>query len=205
MLRVSDIMTKDVTTVSPELDLRAAFEMLARLHVSGAPVVTGKKVVGVVSLSDLAGFAATASGVPTEKSELPESVGFDSEAETPDEWIEGEEPPSAFFVDLWADAGAEVGERFAETASPEWNVLEEHTVSEIMNRTVCSLSPDASVEQAAELMKKAGVHRILVLDGKELAGVVSAKDIADAVAEHKLTSRTYVFTPGSEFDSRGFT
>jgi len=39
MLRLQDIMTRDVVTVSPELTLRDAMELLTSLHISGAPVV----------------------------------------------------------------------------------------------------------------------------------------------------------------------
>jgi len=41
MLRLRDIMTTDALTVSPETTVREAMELLARHHVSDAPVVSG--------------------------------------------------------------------------------------------------------------------------------------------------------------------
>ncbi|MGH7713105.1 MAG: CBS domain-containing protein, partial [Gemmatimonadaceae bacterium] len=58
-------MTTDVLSVSPELSVRDAMALLASRHVSGAPVVTGGKVVGVISSTDLLDFAASLPGVPS--------------------------------------------------------------------------------------------------------------------------------------------
>jgi CBS domain-containing protein/anti-sigma regulatory factor (Ser/Thr protein kinase) len=52
-LRVQDIMTRDVITVSPETSMRE-FGNLLRIHrMSGAPVLDKDKLVGVVSIQDL--------------------------------------------------------------------------------------------------------------------------------------------------------
>jgi CBS domain-containing protein len=46
-------MTRDAITVSPEMPLKEAAELLARHQVSGLPVVDEAKVVGVVSEADI--------------------------------------------------------------------------------------------------------------------------------------------------------
>ncbi|MGH7617950.1 MAG: CBS domain-containing protein, partial [Gemmatimonadaceae bacterium] len=67
-------------------------------------------------------------------------------------------------------------------------------VSEIMTRTpLCTLPSDADTHAAAALMTEQGIHRILVVDDDQLVGIVSSLDVARAVAEHKLTERTFVF------------
>lgn len=148
MLRLRDIMTTDVVAVPPELTIRDAMLVLSKHHVSGAPVVSGRKVVGVISLTDLA--------------------------------------------------------EFVEMPSPDPNALEEHTVSEVMNRKIFSLPPDTFVDKAADVMRTADVHRVLVMDGESLTGVVTTRDVADAVADHQLTTRTYVFDRKAERDERGW-
>jgi CBS domain-containing protein len=45
------------------------------------------------------------------------------------------------------------------------------------------------------MMRKFGIHRVLVVSRGRLVGIVSAMDIAKAVADSKLTSRVYVFNP----------
>lgn len=189
MLRIRDIMTRDLVTLSPEHSLREAMAILTSNHISGAPVISNQKVIGVVSLTDLAELASSAPGVPTERPEIAEWGEWDEPLDLP----EGEEPPSSWFERLWDDSGAEVGERMAKTEGPEWDVLQEHTVGEAMTRNVHSLPPGTSVELAAQFMRNASIHRVLVVEGDTLLGVVSTRDVSDAVADHKLTARTYVF------------
>lgn len=203
MLPLRDIMTADVVTVSPQTTLREAMELLAQRHLSGAPVVSGGELVGVVSATDLMAFVAALSGVPTEN-DTNDEWGEWPEASIARDTEQGDEPTSAFFSELWDDAGAQVTERFANVASPEWNVLEEHDVSEVMTRAPLSTLPaDASADAAADLMRRNGIHRVLVTDGQKLLGIVSALDIVKAAADHRFTSRTYAFNRDGEFDERG--
>lgn len=200
MLRLRDIMATDLLTVAPELTLRDAMELLVARHVSGAPVVAGARVVGVISLNDLVTFAASAPGVPTEREEPAEP----GDTEAAGEPIEGDEPAGLFYSELWADAGADVSARIAAPSGPEWNALEEHTVEEVMSRSIIALPPETPIDKAAELMRTDGVHRVLVMDGGALLGLASASDIADAVADHKVGTRTFVFGRKAERDERGW-
>lgn len=54
MLCAKDIMTREVSTLAPEATIREAMELLNSSHLSGAPVVRGANVVGVISMSDVA-------------------------------------------------------------------------------------------------------------------------------------------------------
>lgn len=193
MLRLYDIMTRELVTLSPEHSLREAMSILTSHHISGAPVLSNGTVVGVVSLTDLAEFASSAPGIPTQRPEQAEWGEWDEPRDLP----ENEEPASAYFQQLWDDAGSEASGRFEETGGPEWNALQEHTVGEAMSRRVQSLAPDTSVEQAAHFMREASIHRVLVMDDGKLLGLATTKDIADAVADHRLDTRTYVFGPPS--------
>lgn len=72
--------------------------------------------------------------------------------------------------------------------------LEDVTVSEIMTRDLKSLAPNCSVEQAAEFMRRNQIHRVLVMEGSKLVGIVTTTDVAKAVAQHRLHTNTYVFS-----------
>lgn len=191
MLRLQDIMTRDVVTVSPELSLRDTMDLLTTRHISGAPVVAGGIVVGVISLTDLAELAAATPGAPGERAEIPDW----GEYQDPLEWIDGEEPPAAYFAQLWEDSGADVVARMAETGGSGWNVLDELTVSDAMNTGVVALPPDTPVERAAEVMRRAGIHRLLVMEDGKLLGLVSTTDVTGAVADHRFSKQVYVFGP----------
>jgi CBS domain-containing protein len=52
-MRVKDVMTTEVTTVTPETPLKDAARLLLECGVSGLPVVHGDAVVGVLSEADL--------------------------------------------------------------------------------------------------------------------------------------------------------
>jgi CBS domain-containing protein len=52
-MKIADVMTRDVATVSPSTSLRETARLLVRRHISGLPVVDGTRVVGVVSERDL--------------------------------------------------------------------------------------------------------------------------------------------------------
>lgn len=202
-LTLADIMTSDVVTVSPDLDLREAIRLLAGRHVGGVPVVVGRAVAGVVSATDLMAFAASLAGVPSERAR---ETGPDSDDEwTPAwEWDEGDEPAATYFTELWADAGASVDERFSDAASPEWDVLGEHTVAEVMTRSVCALSPSVSVVAAADYMRRSRIHRVLVMRHHELLGIVSASDVANAVAQRRAVQHRRLFDDEMAFDRRGW-
>ena len=99
----------------------------------------------------------------------------------------------AFFHDMWNDAGPGINQRLRSVDGPEWNALGEHAVEEAMNPTVYFLAADTSVEIAAQYMREHAIHRVLVMEQDRLLGIVTTSDIAAAVADHKLTVRTYVF------------
>ena len=86
-----------------------------------------------------------------------------------------------------------VAERMSVTEGPEWSTLDDTTVTQAMTQKVCALPPGTPVAAAADYMRKHGIHRVLVMDGSQLLGIVSTSDISQAVADHKLTSRVYVF------------
>lgn len=52
-LRVSDVMTRELVTLSPENTMAQLMEVLQRHRITGVPVVEGERLVGVVSISDL--------------------------------------------------------------------------------------------------------------------------------------------------------
>src|SRR5437667_10449314 len=52
-MKVRDVMTKDVLIVAPETPLKEVARLLVEKRVSGLPVVSAGKVLGVISEGDL--------------------------------------------------------------------------------------------------------------------------------------------------------
>jgi CBS domain-containing protein len=67
------------------------------------------------------------------------------------------------------------------------NRVATHTrVNEIMTRQPKSVEPDTPVKVAAQEMLYLDVHRLLVVKGEKLLGVISQSDIVRAVASGRL-------------------
>jgi len=178
MTAVREIMSTELVVVSPQLSLRDLVDLLAQQRLGGAPVVTEGSIVGVITLADILSFQAGLPPVPIETSEAPEpQPEARGTADTEDEAV------SAFYVDLWPDAEAELPERAAALLGPEWDVLSQHTVEEAMSRKLWTISPDATIEAAARRMEEAQLHRLLVVERGSVSGIVTSADITRAVAE----------------------
>lgn len=184
MVTLRDLMSTDIHTLHPSDSLREAADLLTAEHISGAPVTEGGKVIGVVSATDVLHLAVSVPGAPSRREEHAEWGSFESP--DPLELADEEEATSVYFTELWEDAGADVLERFEKTDRPEWDVLEEHTVSEAMSRGLYALAPDTPADEGARYMLEHDIHRVLVLEDDELVGMVTTTDLVGAVAEHGL-------------------
>ncbi|GAE88908.1 CBS domain-containing protein [Acetivibrio straminisolvens] len=52
--KVQDVMTSQVTTVSPEMDVDEATKLMANQQIRRVPVVENNQIVGILSLGDIA-------------------------------------------------------------------------------------------------------------------------------------------------------
>lgn len=180
MLRLREIMTKAVITVSPELPLREVADLLARHRVSGIPVVSGRRVLGVVTSSDLLTFV---------DGEGPHGDTGRTDADDELELLEdGTDGAAAYFTDLWPEDESDLAERFERPAGESRDLFGGHVVADAMTRTRYALGPDAPVRAAADLMRRTREHRVLVVKDSELLGIVTSSDIVRAVGEGRLTS-----------------
>ena len=197
MLRLRDIMTTDVVTLDPDVSIREAMNLFTSRRISGAPVVAGNDVIGVISASDLVQFAAALSGRSTER-DTPGDEFPDFPSRIGDALLSnsnGEDDPTAlYFTESWDNDDASIVGRIETSSAGDWSALDDHTVSEAMTPApVHALMPETLVTAAAEYMRDHRIHRVLVMVGQTLLGLVSSSDIMAAVADGKLTSRTFVF------------
>ncbi len=52
-LKIDEVMTRNMRRATPEMKMREIMELFRQAHVSGAPVVSGDNLVGVISIEDL--------------------------------------------------------------------------------------------------------------------------------------------------------
>ncbi len=147
MLKVKDLMTRELLTLEPNTSIREAAEILATEHVSGAPVVHAGRPLGMVSATDLLEFIAA---LPAD----PEAV----------------------------------------SGGMDHGILDDHTVEEAMTAgPLTTIDADAPASRAAELMQAKHVRRLPVVVGDHLVGIITTTDLVKAVADRKLSYRTFVF------------
>jgi CBS domain-containing protein len=176
MLRLRDIMTRDVLTLRPDSSLREAIELLSGHHITGAPVVENGVLVGVVSGIDVMDAVAAEQRVQADSGE--------SWANGDDDTSDAEAETASWFT-TWEEPAAALG--LYEAASERQDgILEELTVADAMTRNLAELPPETEVHEAAAYMLDRGIHRVLVVDDGRLEGLVSTTDFLRLVARRKL-------------------
>jgi CBS domain-containing protein len=172
MLKLKDLMNSEVISVSPDLTLRELLEVFTELEVSGAPVVTGGQVVGVISMTDVFDLREDSGELTLRPGVDEPDAQSRKRSSSHDSW-----DPSEEALD-WARAAS----------SRDLDLLDQYTVADVMTREVLSQPSHTAVKKAAHHMLGLGISRILVIDEGELQGIVTTTDIVRAVAEGKLKS-----------------
>lgn len=149
-------MTRDVVALLPEMTLKQMDEILLARGVSGAPVVEGTRLVGVASRTD-----AVRALVDEQRQAARIADVYSSPYPIP-----------LAALDQLAKQSRKVTEHLA-TAR----------VRDIMTRSPITARPSDDLEDAARAMARERVHRLPVVEGDRLVGILSASDIVRAVVE----------------------
>jgi len=163
-LKARDIMQKKVARLTPSDTIDSALALLEEMHISGAPVVDEEgHPVGVLSVSDIMQRAHVSSDrLDTGRGDYVLSEIY---ADEEDDFI-----------------GDEVI-RNKQGYSPE--VLGRETVGDWMSSGVISVSPETSLARVCKLMSEQRIHRVFVLEKRELVGVITSLDVVRCVAQEE--------------------
>jgi len=154
MMRISEIMNRNVILLSPKMTIREAYEIFMKNNISGAPVVEDGKLVGILTLKDI---------LKVIKDRM-ESVGL---------YV----LPTPFdFLDIIPyQIPVESRESFKDLS----NIL----VEEVMRRRVHYVTPDSDVLEALDMLVRKGISRLPVVDeNMKVVGIVTRSDILRALA-----------------------
>jgi CBS domain-containing protein len=153
-LLARDLMQSDIITLSPDTPVLDIHRMFVEEEIHGAPVVDDDGVVrGVVSSLDLLRIV---------RDELEPGAG----ATTP-----------SYFRDELPYSGPDWG-RIPEDFQDR---LHDLTASDAMSRELVSVTPSAPAAEIAKTMRQHRIHRVLVIDDKELVGVITTFDLLQAL------------------------
>jgi CBS domain-containing protein len=146
-------MQQNVISVGPDTTLEELERLLVKHHVSGVPVLAYGQLVGVATRSDVLRQLLVAQGLAYSMLHYyRDHTGISGEPE--------DSPRIAL------SEAAIVGGRLADLK-----------VRDVMTENIVTISPSESVEHAATEMINRGIHRLLVVDGGELVGLVTSLDL----------------------------
>jgi CBS domain-containing protein len=148
MLLVRDVMNPEPVACQATDVVSDAVLLLKRNNVSGMPVLEGARLVGVVSESDLLKLLSA------------DEVGG-----------------------LWLPSPLEILEVPIRDLI-RWERLQagaeevgKTQVSEVMTKTVHTVTPEDTIEEAASIMVRHRINRLPVLEDEKLVGIVTRGDI----------------------------
>lgn len=156
MIKIKDAMQKEVITFRIDDKITDVAQILRENKISGAPVVSKGKVVGMISEADVMRLLEVHSPKinlilpsPFDLIELPLRMKHEYD---------------------------EIAEGIKKAASS--------TVGEVMTKKVISISEDASISDAAEIMDSHDINRLPVVDKKGgLLGIITRGDIIGAMVK----------------------
>ena len=147
-LTARDLMESPVITLSPHDPLSSVRQLFFDEEIHGAPVVDDEgRILGVLTSTDLLRAAA-------------------------DEHDTARGDPG-YFRELF------------EISGPDWETapdgfldrLRERTASEFMTEAVASVDVNAAVSEVARTLRRNRIHRVLVVEGGLLRGIISTFDL----------------------------
>lgn len=161
MVKVREVMSSPVTSITPDTLVKDAAAMLAERNVSGVPVVENDTVVGVFSEIDVL------RSIKTTKKDLRlvfpsiSSLGIAFQEEVTQREI--------------LEAYEEVGNT---------------PVKDVMSKNVVTVSPDIALNEAIVLMVEHKIQRLPVVEDKKLVGIVTRGDIIRGLAKERANNKS---------------
>lgn len=155
-MKVRDVMSKDLITLAPTATLREAAITLADESVGGCPVVDDqRRMIGMLSEVDI--LEALKTQYKELRMLMPPEITF-----------------GISFVEI-------IKEREALAAFKE---VETTLVRDIMTKDVYSVAPEDNVEKAIHVMVQHKVHRVPVVEGGRLVGILTRGDVLRGFFRH---------------------
>lgn len=152
---VGDVMTRDVVCARADMRVLDLEALLLEKAVSGAPVLEGTRVVGVVSTVDVL-CALYQEHLDVQR-------------------------VSAFYLSPFSLSLPSLAHLFP-VARPMIGGLGDRKVRDVMGGRLLTVTSSDPVTTAAQRMIDHRVHRLVVIDDGRLAGIVSALDVLRVVA-----------------------
>lgn len=153
-LKAKDIMTKNVTCVSPEMKIKELAKIFVKDRINGAPVVDqNEDLVGIVSKSDI--------------------INFDFEKGV----------HASGISDYYSSTGLEPQQMTDDFIATDNTIVSDATVKDLMMTNVLTGDPNDSIPELSNKMYEKRIHRLVIIEGRKVFGIISTLDILKVVGE----------------------
>jgi CBS domain-containing protein len=196
-MRIDEVMTREVVTVSPTATLKEASEIFLAHGISGLPVVEGRRLVGVLSESDI--VAKETSGYANGEAGRPQARHLQREREA--ETVAEAMTPDPVVIEPWMSI---------------WHAADLMAVHEVNRLPVVDTGgslvgivtrddlvrafarSDRAVERdiRERVLPSVGLAPNDPLDVRVVAGVVTVSGIVDSSIAQQCLRRTLHLVPG---------
>ncbi|PAV13896.1 histidine kinase [Methanosarcina spelaei] len=153
-MKVKDVMNQNVVFCKPDDTVREAARVLKENNVSGAPILEGEELVGIISEADLLKLL-----ILPERGELWLPSPFEV-IEVPIRELLGWEETKKMLSDVGSIK-----------------------IEEIMTKDVHTISSEASIEEASEHMIRHRINRLPVTADNRVVGIITRGDIIEGLAK----------------------
>jgi PAS domain S-box-containing protein len=183
-IRVAEIMSSPVECIPRNLSVLEASRIMIKKHIKRLPILEGEKLVGIVTQTDLArtltSYGMWKNAVDIMSRDVERVQTSNTVAEAVEVMashnvscvlvLEGNEPKGIFTE---RDLLRKVVSLQKEPARLK--------MEKVMSCPVISIPPDCSAFEASKIMEKMKIRRLIVMEDKQLYGILTQTDIFIAV------------------------
>ncbi|MBP7049796.1 MAG: CBS domain-containing protein [Phycisphaerae bacterium] len=183
-LRVQERMTSPPVTIPPDTPILDAGRIMSDRNIRRLPIVQDGRLLGVVTETDTTRGLVSLNPLRYISDIMTDRVA----TVAADAWVDeaartmSEQNASCVIAQHHQEAAGIVTEKdiLRRVVALHKNPTQTHVV-EIMSFPVVSIPPTYSILSASRKMESMHVHRLIVMEGKELLGLVTQTDILRAI------------------------
>jgi transcriptional regulator with GAF, ATPase, and Fis domain len=183
-IKVGEVMSSPVVSISADLSVFDASRIMAEKHIKRLPILEDGRLAGIVTQTGLIRVSASY-GMWKNVGEIMsrDVAGIQSGATVVEatEVMTGRKISCIVVLEDDEVVGVFTEKDLLKKVVALQKDTSELIIEELMSSPVMTVPPDCSLFSASRIMEKKGVHRLVIMEDKQLCGIVTQTDIFKAV------------------------